>query len=497
MKVILGMDLGTTGNRVAAFSKDGRMVAKAYYEFPQIFPKPGWVEHDPMQILETALRALKEVAAQVGASNIEGLGITNQRETTVLWDRATGKPVYNAIVWQCRRTAPYCEALRSHASDIKARTGLSLDPYFSATKIRWILDHVPGIRERTERGEILFGTVDTWILWNLTGKRVHATEPSNASRTLCFNIKTLEYDPVLLDLFGVPKSLLPEIKESGADFGKVEKEIAGVEIPVRAILGDQQAAFFAQGGWQEGVVKNTYGTGLFVMTATGSEIPESGALINTVAWKWRGKALYALEGSVFIGGAAIQWLRDGLGVVASAPETAAMAEALQSNEGVYFVPALSGLGAPFWDPEARGLLIGLTRGTKPEHLARAALESMAYQTRAVTDEMKRLAHSSGFKRLRVDGGAVKNDFLMQFQADILGFEVERPEQIETTVLGAAALAAIEAGFWTLEEFFAIRRVDRIFKPVLAADESNHFYQTWLKAAQKSLGWAAISGMKDS
>lgn len=495
MKVILGMDLGTTGNRVAAFSKDGQMVAKAYYEFPQIFPKPGWVEHDPMQILETALRALKEVAAQVGPGNIQGLGITNQRETTVLWDRVTGLPVYNAIVWQCRRTADYCEALRSSASDIKARTGLSLDPYFSATKIRWILDHVPGVRERAERGEILFGTVDTWILWNLTGKRVHATEPSNASRTLCLNIRTLEYDPVLLDLFGVPKQLLPEVRESGADFGRVDKKIAGEEIPVQGILGDQQAAFFAQGGWQEGVVKNTYGTGLFVMTATGSDIPESGALINTIAWKWRGKVLYALEGSVFIGGAAIQWLRDGLGIVASAPETAAMAEALKSNEGVYFVPALSGLGAPFWDPEARGLLIGLTRGTKPEHFARAALESMAYQTRAVTEEMKKLTPSSVFKTLRVDGGAVKNDFLMQFQADILGFEVERPAQTETTVLGAAALAGIETGFWTLDDFIAIRRVDRVFKPLRSKEESDFFYRTWMTAARKSLGWAGVLGAK--
>lgn len=496
MSFILGMDLGTTGNRVAAFGRDGRLAAKAYYEFPQIYPRPGWVEHDPLQILETSLKAFREVLSQIGAGQVRGLGITNQRETTLLWDRATGKPIYNAIVWQCRRTADECLRLKDHAPDIKFRTGLSLDPYFSATKIKWILDHVPGARERARRGEILFGTVDTWMLWNLTGRRVHATEPSNASRTLCFNLRSMDYDADLLELFDIPREILPEIRESGADFGTVDPRYSdGASIPIRGILGDQQAAFFAQGGWQPGVVKNTYGTGLFIMTGTGSEIPESGALINTVAWKRRGQVLYALEGSVFIGGAAIQWLRDGLGIVASAEETSKLAESLNDNEGVYFVPALAGLGAPYWDPDARGLLIGLTRGTHAGHLARAALESMAYQTRAVTDEMKKLIHGHAFKALRVDGGAVKNNFLMQFQSDVLGLPVERPAEIETTVLGAAALAAIETGFWTEDDFFSVRKIDKTFRPLKPETESNRYYRTWLKAAEKSLGWASVCSGK--
>ena len=489
MKVILGMDLGTTGNRVAAFTKDGRVVASAYYEFPQVFPKPGWVEHDPVEILESALRALKEVAGKVGVENIQGLGITNQRETTILWDKKTGAPVYNAIVWQCRRTADLCDALRGSAAGIKSRTGLSLDPYFSATKIRWILDHVPGVRDKAARGEILFGTVDTWMLWNLTKGKTHATEPSNASRTLCLNIQKLSYDAEMLKLFGIPENIFPEVRDSGGLFGVLDKAILGREIPILAILGDQQAAFFAQGGWQEGVVKNTYGTGLFLMAATGKTIPESGSLINTVAWRLRGDVLYAIEGSVFVGGAAIQWLRDGLKIISSAAETEALALSLKSNEGVYFVPALTGLGAPYWDPDARGLLIGLTRGTTPAHFVRAALESLAYQTRDVIGEMKRLTTTHTFNTLRVDGGAVKNNFLMQFQADILGFNVERPEQIETTVLGAAALAGMEAGFWTQEEFLSARRVERVFQPMMEVNERQKLYQAWLSAAAKSLGWA--------
>lgn len=487
------MDLGTTGNRVAAFARDGRLTASAYYEFPQIFPQPGWVEHDPFQILETAMRALREVTGKVGVENIQGLGITNQRETTILWDKKTGIPVYNAIVWQCRRTTSLCDSLRSSAPEVKARTGLSLDPYFSATKISWLLDQVPGLREKVSRGEILFGTVDTWLLWNLTKGRVHATEASNASRTLCLNLKTLAYDPEMLKLFGVPENILPEVRDSGGKFGVLDKSLLGREIPILGILGDQQAAFFAQGGWQEGVVKNTYGTGLFLMAATGKTIPESGPLINTVAWKLRGDVLYALEGSVFIGGAAIQWLRDGLGLITSAEETEAMAKSLKSNDGVYFVPALTGLGAPYWDPSARGLLIGLTRGTTPAHFARAALESLAYQTRDVIDEMKHLTSSHSFTSLRVDGGAVKNNFLMQFQSDILGFNVERPEQTETTVLGAAALAGIEAGFWTQEEFLSARCVDKVFQPQMLESERQELYRLWRAAAAKSLGWAKAPG----
>lgn len=491
MSFVLGMDLGTTGNRVAAFAPDGRKTYSAYYEFPQIFPQPGWVEHDPNQILETAVRALRDVLKQIGPARVSALGITNQRETTVLWSRKTGKPVYNAIVWQCRRTAAECSRLRDHAAEIKAKTGLPLDPYFSATKIQWILDHVEGVREKALSGEILFGTIDTWILWNLTGGRVHATEPSNASRTLCFNLKTLDYDPQLMDLFHIPRGMMPELRESGGDFGIVDPKYSeGHSFPIRGVLGDQQASFFAQGGWQKGVVKNTYGTGLFLMAGTGSQIPESGPLINTVAWKMRGHVDYALEGSVFIGGAAIQWLRDGLGILRSAQDTEELAGALKDNEGVYFVPALAGLGAPYWDPEARGLIIGITRGTHAGHFARAALEAMAYQTRAVMDEMKKLMGSGKFQALRVDGGASRNNFLMQFQSEILGIPVERPEETETTVLGAAALAGMESDFWTQEQFLASRKIDRVFKPCGDSEKSESYYAAWLSAAEKSLGWAA-------
>ncbi|HDK35498.1 MAG TPA: glycerol kinase, partial [Bacteroidetes bacterium] len=388
MNVILAIDLGTTGNRVIAFSENGTVVSKSYYEFPQIFPQPGWVEHDPFDIWNTVKRALTDVAAAVGPENIAAIGITNQRETTILWDKSTGKPVYNAIVWQCRRTASQCDRLREHAGFIKQRTGLFLDPYFSATKIKWILDHVEGARQKAENGQIIFGTVDTWVLWNLTGGAAHATEPSNASRTLCFNIHTLRFDDDLLRIFDIPETLLPEVKESGADFGHTAKKLLGREIPITGILGDQQAAFFAHGGWQEGVIKNTYGTGLFVVTSTGDQIPNSGKLVNTIAWSIDGKVTYALEGSVFIGGAAIQWLRDGLKIIQSAGESEPLAVSLPDNEGVYFVPALAGLGAPDWDPSARGTFLGITRGTGPAHFARAALEAIAYQSKDVIEEMR-------------------------------------------------------------------------------------------------------------
>jgi len=488
MKVVVSVDLGTTGNRVMAFSKSGEILGRSYYEFPQIYPQPGWVEHDAKQIWDTALKSLREVTTKVGVENIQAVGITNQRETTILWDRKSGRPVSNAIVWQDRRTAGMCRELKPHEAEVKGMTGLFIDPYFSATKIRWIMENIEGVESKIRKGEIIFGTVDTWILWNLTRGKIHATDPGNASRTLLYNIKTLRYDEKLLSLFNVPESLLPEVRDSGGSYGAIDKELLGREIPITAVLGDQQASLYAQGGWQEGVVKNTYGTGLFVMTATGSEIPHSGRLLNTIAWKTASKTVYALEGSIFIGGAGIQWLRDGLKIIKSADETEALAESLSGNEGVYFVPALAGLGAPYWDPTARGMIIGLTRGTEPRHIARAALESLAYQTRDVIEEMKSIMPQKTFKTLRVDGGAVANKFLMQFQADILGFDVEQPAHTETTAFGAAGLAGVTCGFWSESDLLAIQKSGKVYHPMMKNDLSRDLYTRWKKAVEKALKW---------
>jgi glycerol kinase len=487
VKVVLALDLGTTGNRAIAFSKDGQVVAQAYEAFPQIFPKPGWVEHDPNKIWETTLRTLKKVILRCGLKNIVAIGITNQRETTLLWDKKTGKPIYNAIVWQDRRTASVCDKLSNLATFIRRKTGLSLDPYFSATKIHWILKNTSGVRKQAEKGNVLFGTIDSWILWNLTGGRVHATDSSNASRTMLYNIQTLNYDEELLKIFDVPMQILPHVKESAGKFGYTSSNLLGREIPISGILGDQQAALFAQGGWEKGVVKNTYGTGLFLMTTTGSHVPHSGRLINTVAWTLNGKTTYALEGSVFVGGSCIQWLRDGLKMIRSASETKKIAETLHSNEGVYLVPALVGLGAPYWDPLARGMIIGMTRGTTAKHFVRAALESMAYQTRDVVDEMKKV-HRTPFKKLRVDGGAVKNNFLMQFQSDILNMIVERPGMIETTALGAAGIAGISSGFWTKERFLESQKVDKVFRPKMSRKQRETYYGHWKEAVKRALKW---------
>ncbi|MHB9155957.1 MAG: glycerol kinase GlpK [Endomicrobiales bacterium] len=488
MKVILAIDLGTTGNRVIAFTRDGRMRAKSYYEFPQIFPRPGWVEHNPLDIWKTTRRALEDVVKKVGAGNVAAVGITNQRETAVLWDRNTGKPVYNAIVWQCRRTSEMCAKYAAHAPLVRRKTGLFIDPYFSATKIRWMIDNVPGVKKGMARGDVVFGTIDAWILWKLTGGRVHATEPSNAARTLCFNIHTMAYDPELLGIFGLPGSIFPQVKESGGDFGVLDKKLVGREIPVTGILGDQQASLFAQGGWERGVVKNTYGTGLFLMAAVPDALKDPGPLVTTVAWKTGGEARYALEGSVFVGGSSLQWLRDGLKIITASPETEDMARSLPSNEGVYFVPALTGLGAPYWDPAARGMIIGLTRGTRREHIARAALEGIAYQVKDVVEAMGKIS-GERFKRLRVDGGASRNDFLMQFQADILGVPIERPRVIETTALGAAGIAGISSGFWSRDEFLKTRRVERVFSPVMKKRERESYYCRWKEAVQRAMKWA--------
>jgi glycerol kinase len=488
MKVVIGIDLGTTGNRVVAFTRDGNVAAQAYHEFPQIYPQPGWVEQDPRAIWRTTRRALRSVVATVGRANVVAIGMANQRETVVLWDPATGIPYYNAIVWQCRRTAGACRKLARHAPAVRAATGLPIDPYFSATKIRWIVDQVPGLRARIRQNRVLCGTIDAWILWKLTAGRVHATDVSNAARTLLFNIHTLRYDDKLLNIFGIPAAILPEVRSSGGDFGMTDAAAAGVAAPVTGILGDQQAALFAQGGWQDGVVKNTYGTGLFLMAATAAPVKNPGRLISTVAWQMEGKTRYAVEGSVFVGGACIQWLRDGLKIIASAGETDALARTLQSNDGVYFVPALTGLGAPYWDPDARGLIIGLTRGTTGAHLARAALEGIAYQVQDVLSAMSAVT-GRRFRRLRVDGGAAHNNFLLQFQADISGIPVERPAQVETTVWGAAAMAGITAGFWKTRDIRAQCRQGALFVPHLKARERQILMEQWHDAVRRARGWA--------
>ncbi len=484
MKVVLAIDLGTTSNRVIAYDKKGRVVAEAQREFPQIFPKPGWVEHDPQDIINTMQSTLTHVVNKVGAKNIVAVGITNQRETAVMWDSETGKPVCNAIVWQCRRTMDICERLKVHEQMVRTKTGLFLDPYFSATKIRWILDNVSEAKTLLKKGRLKFGTVDTWALWNLSGGKSHVTDPSNASRTLLYNINTKKYDDELLELFGVPRDILPQVKESASDLGVTDKKLFGGEIPVVAILGDQQASLFAHGGWEGGRIKNTYGTGLFVMMSTGEKPVISNRLVTTVAWGYQGKMEYALEGSIFVGGSAVQWLRDGLKVIKSAAESEKLAKSLDSNEGVYFVPAFVGLGAPYWDPSAKGTITGLTRGSNAAHLARGALEAMAYQTRDVIEEMKGVA-TAPFKILSVDGGAVGNDFLMQFQADILGMKVERFTVKETTALGVAGLAGIHSGFWNKEEFMKASRVDRVFEPRMSEELRKKNCEGWKKAIEAS------------
>ncbi len=489
MQYVLGIDLGTTGNRAIAFDQSGRIAAQAYAEFEQIYPRPGWVEHNASEILTSAVAVLRQVIGEVGAGNIAAVGLTNQRETTVLWDRGTGEPIHNAIVWQCRRTDEICRELKSHEAEVRRRTGLFLDPYFSATKIKWLLDHVPGARERAENGELCFGTIDTWLLWNISRERAHCTEPANASRTLLYNLHTGEFDDELLAIFDIPRAVLPEILPSNARFGSLKADLADHEIPIHAMLGDQQASLYSHGGWQQGVVKNTYGTGLFLMTSTGTELPDAGRLLNTAAWTDDAGACFALEGSVFIGGAAVQWLRDGLGLIDSAEKTEEMAAGLSSNDDVFFVPALAGLGAPYWDPAARGAILGITRQTRAEHIARATLEGIAYQTRDVIDEFTSIMPRSGLSALRVDGGACRNDWLMQFQADLLQVPVIRPRILESTALGSAGMAAIACGMWTRDNFVQINGAERTFEPQVAKAEADMLYARWQEAVKRSLGWA--------
>jgi glycerol kinase len=459
-------------------------------EFSQIYPKPGWVEHDPDEILASQMLVLRTLIRdhRVSPDSIVAIGITNQRETTVVWERSTGRPVANAIVWQDRRTAPICEELRRRKVDsyIKESTGLVLDAYFSGTKVQWILDNVEGARGKADRGELAFGTVDAWLLWNLTGGKVHATDYSNASRTMLFNIRDLRWDEKLLNELRIPGSLLPEVKPSSTHFG--DWNLEGHVIPIRGIAGDQQAALFGQACFEPGMAKNTYGTGCFMLMNTGGELRDSGAgLITTIAWGLNGKVEYALEGSVFIAGAVVQWLRDELKIIDSSAQSEAMAQRVAGTEGVYIVPAFAGLGAPYWDMYARGAVFGLTRDTGRDHLAKAALESMAYQTRDILEAMQT---DSGLtlSSLKVDGGACVNNYLMQFQADVLGAEVERPRAIESTALGAACLAAIDAGFWKKEDIVSNRVIDRTFKPAMPEAKRKQLYEGWKKAVSRSRGW---------
>lgn len=493
-KYILSFDAGTTSSRAIIFNKKGQIINVAQKEFQQIYPKAGWVEHDPMEIWASQSGVAREVLEKsaIRPDQIVGIGITNQRETTIVWDKNTGKPIYNAIVWQCRRTASYCERLKEKGwiDKIRDKTGLVVDAYFSATKIAWILDHVEGAREKAERGDLLFGTVDTWLVWNLTRGKVHVTDYSNASRTMLFNIKDLKWDDEILDVLNIPKAMMPEVKDSSCIYGYTDEHTyGGARIPIAGIAGDQQAALFGQNCFKPGMVKNTYGTGCFVLMNTGQEMIRSkNGLLTTIAWGIDGKVSYALEGSVFIAGAAIQWLRDELRLVYDSPQSEYYANKIEDTDGVVVVPAFTGLGAPYWDMYARGGIFGLTRGTKREHLVRATLESLAYQSKDVIEAMQEdakipLAH------LRVDGGASANNFLMQFQADMLDTEVHRPRTLETTSLGAAYLAGLAVGYWKdLDEISEDFSIDRTFKSQMSQEKRTKNYKYWKKAIERSMGW---------
>ena len=492
MKHVLAIDQGTTGTTCLLISEEGRIVGRGYREVKQYYPRPGWVEHDADDILSGTLAAARE-SIEAGGVMPDTIGITNQRETVVMWDRESGRPVHRAIVWQDRRTTARCEALAPRAGEISRRTGLVIDPYFSATKLEWLLaDGGPGggaLATRAERGEILAGTVDSWLIWQLTKGAVHATEPTNASRTMLFDIDAMSWSDDLCALFGVPRAMLPEVRPSSGDFGVADASWFGRPIPICGAAGDQQAALFGQGCWTPGMGKNTYGTGAFLLLNTGSRRPEGGAgLLATVGCDERGRPAYALEAAIFIAGAAVQWLRDGLGLLDDASESEAMARSLASNDGVYFVPALVGLGAPDWEPEARGTIVGLTRGTGRAHLVRAALEAMAYGTADVLRVMRERA-GVPFDRLRVDGGATSNDWLMQFQSDVLGVPVERPDNIETTALGAAGLAGIAAGVWPDGEAYLAGRRFRVFAPGEHASAAQDSIAGWRRAVRATLAWA--------
>ena len=487
---ILALDQGTTSSRAILFDQQGNIFATEQQEFTQIFPKAGWVEHNANEIWKTQLEVAQNVLKNndIKPSNIAAIGITNQRETTLIWDRKSGEPIHNAIVWQDRRTAEFCDQLKTdgHEDYIRQATGLVVDAYFSGTKVNWLLDNVAGAREKAEKGDLLFGTIDTWLVWKLTGGEVHITDYSNASRTLMYNIRELQWDKKLLKLLNVPHQILPEVRPSSEIYGKTSPYLFGSEIPIAGIAGDQQAALFGQACYEKGMAKNTYGTGCFLLMNTGqTPVKSENGLLTTIAWGIGDKVTYALEGSVFIAGAAIQWLRDGLKLIDSAPDSEYYAMKVADTDGVYVVPAFAGLGAPYWDMYARGAIFGLTRGTNKAHLIRATLESLAYQTRDVLTAMEQ---DSGvtLTTLRVDGGASNNNLLMQFQADILNTAVERPVIVETTALGAAYLAAFAVGFWKREEIQQNWQLDQSFNPEMPAEQQEKLYKGWQDAVRRTM-----------
>lgn len=490
---IMALDQGTTSSRAIIFNKEGQIEAVAQKDFEQKFPKPGWVEHDPTEIWTSQVSVLTEALTKnnLRPSQIAAIGITNQRETTILWDRHTGKPLYNAIVWQDRRTSAYCNQLKDdgHSEMVNGKTGLIIDAYFSGTKIKWILDNVEGVREKAERGEVCFGTVDSWLIWKLSDGKQHITDITNASRTMLFNIHEKQWDQELLDLLDIPSSILPEVKSSSEVYCTTAGDILSAQIPIAGIAGDQQAALFGQLCFEPGMAKTTYGTGCFLVMNTGGKPVESkNQLLTTIAWQVGDEVTYALEGSVFIGGAAIQWLRDGLELFRHAKESEALAESLKDNEGVYFVPALTGLGAPYWDQDARGAFFGITRGTTKAHFTRAALEAIAYQ---VMDVLKAMERDSGesTKEMKVDGGAVANNFLMQFQTNLIQCNVTRPKITETTALGAAYLAGLAVGYWkNLEELQGLSETDKTFSPGMDQQEVERNVKFWHKAVERSRNW---------
>jgi len=488
---ILALDEGTTSSRAIILDREGVLRGAGQFSFSQIHPASGWVEQNPQQLWGAQIRSIKAAvqAAGVDLGRIAALGVTNQRETTLLWDSRTGKPVYNAIGWQCRRTADLVEALKKEHGDLfRKKTGLIPDSYFSGPKVAWLLDNIQSLRERAERGEILFGTIDTYLIYRLTGGAVHATDCSNASRTLMFDIRRLEWDSELLEILGVPESILPETKPSCGVYGYTDPEVLGKSIPISGVLGDQQASLFGHAAFREGESKCTFGTGNFLLMNTGKSRIPSGKLLTTVAWSLGGEVTYALEGSIFVTGAAVQWLRDSLKILRSSAESGTLAGSLSGNDGVYFVPALTGLGAPYWDQYARGAIVGITGGTTRAHLARAALEAAAYLTRDVADAMRSESKLS-VERLRVDGGLARNDFLMQFQADILGYSVERRRDVEVTARGAAYMAGLAVGFWKgLKELGKIKAESDEFKPVMNENKREALYRAWKSAVARSLNW---------
>lgn len=497
-KYILSLDQGTTSSRAILFDKESNIIGVAQKEFQQIFPKPAWVEHNADEIWATQIGIIAEVLALTGVqtSEIAAIGITNQRETTVVWDKNTGKPVYNAIVWQSRQSIDICNDIKEKGLEplFRSKTGLVVDAYFSGTKVKWILDNVEGARQRAEKGDLLFGTIDTWLIWRMTGGKVHVTDYSNASRTLMYNIRDLKWDDELLEILTVPKCMLPEVKPSSEVYGLTDPTVLfGAEIPIAGIAGDQQAALFGQTCFEAGTAKNTYGTGCFMLMNTGEKMVDStNGLLTTIAWGLNGKVVYALEGSIFIAGAAVQWLRDGLKLIETASDSEYFAGKVEDSEGVYMVPAFAGLGAPYWDMDARGAIFGLTRGTTKSHLVRATLDSLCYQTRDVLSAME---SDSGInlQALKVDGGAVANNLLMQFQADILNVNVDRPKITETTALGAAYLAGLAVGFWAnKEELVNSWKLDRRFAPIMPTEKRENYYQGWKKAVERTLGWGRES-----